>query len=159
MILVLIILILFFAFIWYYDGKQTLPDDNEDESDDQIIAPGELTFDDNLEDPPLYNIKVEVSPVNKKQDPDYNYLLQRPEWIYKAIRIKERDGHCCKYCGNVCNLQVHHKYYSRYPNGMKVMPWNYPDDALITLCQNCHEKVHKTKKIKLYYRKYTDNYV
>lgn len=34
MILVLIILILFFAFIWYYDGKQTLPDDNEDESDD-----------------------------------------------------------------------------------------------------------------------------
>lgn len=89
---------------------------------------------------------------------DYDQLLKRPEWAAKAVRIKERDSWRCAYCGNVCNLEVHHKYYSRYPNDQKVAPWNYPDDALITLCHSCHTKVHQTKKIKLYYRKYTDNY-
>lgn len=88
----------------------------------------------------------------------YEELLKRPEWHTKAIRIKERDSWRCAYCGNICDLEVHHKYYSRYPNDQKVAPWNYPDDALITLCHKCHEKVHQTKTIKLYYRKYTDNY-
>ena len=93
-----------------------------------------------------------------KPGESYEELLKRPEWHTKAIRIKERDSWRCAYCGNVCDLEVHHKYYSRYPNDQKVAPWNYPDDALITLCHKCHEKVHQTKTIKLYYRKYTDNY-
>ena len=54
--------------------------------------------------------------------------------------------------------QVHYKYYSKYPNGFRVSPWNYPDDALITLCDNCHKKVHEKKKIKTYHRSYSENY-
>lgn len=37
-------------------------------------------------------------------------------------------------------LHVHHKYYII---GRK--PWEYPNDALITLCSDCHEKLHKLK--------------
>ena len=88
----------------------------------------------------------------------YKKLLQDPNWKAKRIKILNRDNYCCRYCGSTKYLKVHHKYYSRYPNGDKVMPWNYPDDALITLCWRCHNRVHLTKKIKLYYRRYDDNY-
>jgi len=29
---------------------------------------------------------------------------------------------------------VHHRYYEN------IEPWEYPDEALITLCENCHEQ-------------------
>lgn len=84
----------------------------------------------------------------------YNALLLTQQWKRKRNIILIRDHNRCQYCGCYYNLQVHHKYYSKYPNGKKVAPWNYPDDALITLCDSCHKKVHERKKIKVYYRKY-----
>jgi len=36
------------------------------------------------------------------------------------------------------DLEVHHKYYNRDFE----TPWDYPDDALITLCRKCHKDVH-----------------
>lgn len=94
---------------------------------------------------------------NKRQTPTYEDLLLRPEWKAKRDCILKRDNNKCQWCGKQENLQVHHKYYSKYPNNVKVQPWNYPNDALITLCDECHQKAHK-KKIKVYYRRYTDNY-
>ena len=35
-------------------------------------------------------------------------------------------------------LNVHHKYYVKGKT-----PWEYKDDALITLCENCHKKRHE----------------
>lgn len=35
-------------------------------------------------------------------------------------------------------LNVHHKYYVKGKS-----PWEYKDDALITLCGNCHKKKHE----------------
>ena len=88
----------------------------------------------------------------------YEELLQTREWKEKRDRIIKRDSNKCTFCGSPYNLQVHHKYYSRYPDNRFVNPWNYPDDALITLCNNCHKKIHNKYKIKVYYRKYSDNY-
>ena len=42
-------------------------------------------------------------------------------------------------------LNVHHSYYIR---GKK--PWEYPDDALVTLCEDCHKKRHTSARIPLY---------
>jgi hypothetical protein len=39
-------------------------------------------------------------------------------------------------------LHVHHKYYQTYKK-----PWEYPNDALQTLCWLCHEELHKNTKI------------
>lgn len=84
--------------------------------------------------------------------PTYDNLLQDKRWQNKRNEILQRDEHKCSYCGSKINLQVHHKYYNKYPDGKKVKPWDYPNDALITLCNDCHKKVHKNKKIKTYYR-------
>ena len=75
----------------------------------------------------------------------------------KRKSILKRDNYKCRYCSSTNNLCVHHKYYLQYPNHKKVKPWNYPDDALITLCNKCHYRVHKNKQIKVYYKKYDTN--
>ena len=89
-----------------------------------------------------------------KPKSEYERLLQQPEWKEKRLHIIRRDGHHCQYCGATTNLEVHHKYYLQYPDHTRPKPWEYPDTALITLCRDCHQKVHDTKKIKYYYTKY-----
>jgi 5-methylcytosine-specific restriction endonuclease McrA len=42
-------------------------------------------------------------------------------------------------------LHVHHKYYV---NGN--LAWEYPNEALISLCQNCHQNIHNTSNILVY---------
>ena len=84
----------------------------------------------------------------------YENLLKLPQWRDKRNSILARDGYKCKYCGSKRFLNVHHKYYLKYPNNQMVPPWKYNDDALITLCNNCHKKVHQQKNIKVYYTSY-----
>ena len=96
--------------------------------------------------------------IQQRKPSSYSDLLNTEEWRNKRLKIIKRDNCRCTYCGNRFHLHVHHKYYSAYPNGVLVDPWNYPDDALITLCSYCHQRVHARKKIKVYHRRYTDNY-
>lgn len=97
--------------------------------------------------------------VQRRSSDTYSDLLHTTKWRNKREKILKRDNYRCVYCGRRhAKLHVHHKYYSAYPNGVLVYPWNYPDDALITLCSYCHQRVHARKKIKVYYRRYTDNY-
>ena len=97
--------------------------------------------------------------IQQRKPSSYSDLLNTEEWRNKRERILKRDNYRCVYCGRRhVKLHVHHKYYSAYPNGALVDPWNYPDDALITLCSYCHQRVHARKKIKVYHRRYTDNY-
>lgn len=74
---------------------------------------------------------------------EYQKALKSPKWLTKRNRIKKRDKYKCTKCGCKDNLHVHHTYY--LPNKM---PWEVPDDCLITLCKVCHEKEHKDKDIK-----------
>lgn len=97
--------------------------------------------------------------IRRRSSDTYSDLLHTTEWRNKREKILKRDNYRCVYCGRRhAKLHVHHKYYSAYPNGVLVDPWNYPDDALITLCAYCHQRVHARKKIKVYHRRYTDNY-
>jgi len=80
---------------------------------------------------------------------DYSELLKRKEWINKRNSILKRDKRKCVKCN--CNkfLHVHHTYYL-----IGKMPWEVPDDCLITLCKTCHEKEHEGKDIKSFSRKH-----
>jgi hypothetical protein len=40
------------------------------------------------------------------------------------------------------NLEVHHKFYV-----LGSLPWDYSDDALVTLCNWCHQEIHNTTVI------------
>jgi len=67
---------------------------------------------------------------------EYSELLRNPFWQKRRNEILERDQYTCQCCNDqLTNLQVHHKYYI---SGK--MPWEYPDEALITVCELCHEK-------------------
>ncbi|MBR6189243.1 MAG: hypothetical protein IKQ59_09890 [Prevotella sp.] len=49
------------------------------------------------------------------------------------------------FLSGIKSLNVHHKYYIRGND-----PWNYSNEALITLCEQCHKKRHQETKIPVY---------
>ena len=72
----------------------------------------------------------------------YSKQFKDPRWQKKRLKILERDNFTCQECGSKKNtLHIHHKYY--LPNKKA---WEYPDTALITLCEYCHEIEQSIKK-------------
>lgn len=64
--------------------------------------------------------------------------LQSPLWQRKRLKIMERDNWRCCLCGTDKNsLTVHHLYYASSKK-----PYEYDDDALVTLCKDCHATAH-----------------
>lgn len=69
---------------------------------------------------------------NKKE---YREYFKDPKWQKKRLEVLSRDEFSCQACGSVEDtLHVHHRYYE---SGKK--PWEYSDEALVTLCERCHE--------------------
>lgn len=84
----------------------------------------------------------------------YKEQLLTKEWKTKRLEIITRDGGCCTKCGIDKYLQVHHLYYN-----LSKFAWDYPNDALVTLCRGCHKAVHGKKKeskpVELFYQLFT----
>ena len=79
----------------------------------------------------------------------YSMKLQSVEWQLKRKGILARDGYQCRNCSSIHNLQVHHKQYHKFRiTGTHKNPWNYPNQLLITLCNDCHRRGHQQHKIK-----------
>jgi hypothetical protein len=77
----------------------------------------------------------------------YSEKLKDPRWQKKRLEILQRDEWICQNCGDdESTLHVHHKWYE--PGNE---PWDYPPEALITLCEDCHqrEEVSKVKQMDL----------
>lgn len=95
---------------------------------------------------------IECSTLNEfNQESDYPRPTKQPEhkkswwslkledrrWQQKRNRILERDNYTCRSCQDerdTSQLHVHHRYYK-----FRADPWDYPDDALLTLCKKCHK--------------------
>lgn len=70
----------------------------------------------------------------------YNYKeeYKTNEWQRKSGNKKQLDNYTCQICGsNQKMVHVHHHYYIE---GRHL--WEYPDETLITLCEDCHAKEH-----------------
>lgn len=74
----------------------------------------------------------------------YQEQLNDVRWWVRRNEILERDDFCCQDClrgpsklSTYIQLQVHH---IKYFDGL--MAWEYADEFLITLCKDCHEKMH-----------------
>ena len=66
---------------------------------------------------------------------EYREKLKDPRWQKKRLEIFERDEFRCRYCGTTeKTLSVHHLFYIKGCD-----PWEYPDEVVITLCEDCHE--------------------
>lgn len=74
-------------------------------------------------------------------------LYQHSKWFKKRGIILRRDNYKCTVCSSDKNLRVHHTFY--YKN--YVAPWEYPNNSLLTLCEDCHKKWHEQHEIE--YRK------
>jgi hypothetical protein len=103
----------------------------------------------------------------------YREKLLDPLWIDKRHWVIRLDNYHCRKCSKTpvysslkvnfiirgeqtikvpentylileekLNLNVHHKYYKQ---GYE--PWEYDDEALITLCPDCHKKEHENNSI------------
>lgn len=69
----------------------------------------------------------------------YSQQLDDQRWKWKADNIRKRDEHKCRGCGKSNRqLDVHH---IRYVEGRQA--WDYDESDLVTLCHECHEKVHE----------------
>lgn len=74
---------------------------------------------------------------------NYRKLLRHPNWFKRRSQILKLDKNCCINCGRKQHLHIHHLYYE-----YNRVPWDYPDNALVTLCSICHDKEHDNIDIK-----------
>lgn len=69
---------------------------------------------------------------------DYKKQRKDKRWKEKSKEIKKRDNFTCQLCGKTkVGLNVHH---IKYINGRDY--WDYPDELLMTVCVDCHKKIH-----------------
>jgi len=66
-------------------------------------------------------------------------LWKDPQWQKRRLKILERDEWSCKVCNRKDRtLHVHHIFYEPDIEN----PWEYSDNLLITLCDECHADAH-----------------
>lgn len=71
----------------------------------------------------------------------YAEKYRRPEWQKKRLQMLERANWKCESCSDEkVQLHVHHKQYIPSRN-----PWEYKDDQLVVLCENCHLAIHHAR--------------
>ena len=78
----------------------------------------------------------------------YIELLKDPRWQKKRLEILQRDNFTCQICPRTktkSTLQVHHKKYIKGKN-----PWEYENEDLITVCEQCHEIITNYKNINFF---------
>src|SRR5690349_10880686 len=96
-------------------------------------------------DPMAINSHDSISPLNHGS---YGALILHPSWRSKRMEIIERDNNRCRICNSEVELQVHHRQYHfiKATQQFKV-PWDYPENLLITLCSKCHARGHSKYKV------------
>ena len=72
---------------------------------------------------------------------NYKEQLADSRWLQKKTEILVRDNYTCQKCGAQSHLNVHHLSYEKGK-----LAWEYPNEQLITLCEQCHSKEHKTTR-------------
>lgn len=73
---------------------------------------------------------------------NYREKLKHPRWLETRDRILKRDKFTCQECKMKKKiLHVHHVTN----RGRDAHPWDYPDDELQTLCQDCHWEHHENR--------------
>jgi 5-methylcytosine-specific restriction endonuclease McrA len=79
-----------------------------------------------------------ITTANGSYYDQFKKLYLHPYWQRRRLEILSRDDFKCTKCG--CDdlpLHIHHDYYEY---GLK--PWEYEDEYLRTLCEDCHEEYH-----------------
>lgn len=93
-----------------------------------------------------YDSLLELVKSKNIQDICYQDLLNCFEWQFKRLKILYRDKFSCNDCKKMSYLlHVHHKFYL-----VNHLPWEIDDQALVSLCRDCHAKRHEIENIPIY---------
>jgi hypothetical protein len=69
---------------------------------------------------------------------NYSEKLKNPKWQRRRLEILEDRDWTCERCrSKEKTLNVHHSVYHK---GFD--PWEYSNDDLIVLCEDCHKTIH-----------------
>ena len=69
----------------------------------------------------------------------YAEKLRDPRWQRRRLDVMQNAGFACERCNtDAVTLNVHHIVYRRGAD-----PWDYDDDDLACLCEDCHEREHR----------------
>ena len=68
----------------------------------------------------------------------YSDDIKSGKWQRLRLEVMQRDQVRCRACKCENNLNVHHLYYE---SGKHI--YDYEIESLVTLCENCHSKLHK----------------
>jgi 5-methylcytosine-specific restriction endonuclease McrA len=73
---------------------------------------------------------------------NYSRKLKDPRWQKRRLQVLEAAKWACATCGATDKtLHVHHKFYTPCTE-----PWDYPDEALCALCEDCHQHAEHEKE-------------
>ena len=152
-IISIIIIIFILMLLEEYKKSNDKTEDNNEPPSYQKISPTALERQSNIYK--TNDVDTVIQQGRSYFDYTYEELLQTQSWKEKRLKILNRDNYTCTFCHKQKPVMVvHHKYYLKYPNEQHVLPWDYPDDALITLCDDCHKWWHANNKVKVYHKKF-----
>lgn len=88
---------------------------------------------------------------------NYQQLKQKMYRRWRS-RIFERDGFKCRCCGSTYKLTLAHitdiAFFIRKLGFRVGVPWSFRYDNLVTLCWDCHNPYHRSKRFNLLGSKY-----
>ena len=89
--------------------------------------------------------------LKKENEKNLNYSWENKNEVgMEYVRLlsdeeAEKSGSYTEHTDVPPYLQVHHKYYIK-----NKFPWEYRDEAVVSLCFECHEDIHKFAHIMVY---------
>lgn len=73
----------------------------------------------------------------------YAEKLRDPRWQKRRLEVMERDKFTCRACRSKDKtLNVHHTHYRKGAD-----PWDYDDNDLVTVCEECHGLIEERRAI------------
>lgn len=154
-VIIILMILLFIYVVWKVSsrkrkGRLLKIDDKPSDKKKDLSNPVTEKLD-------INSIPFDIEDKLKSNKEKYYDDLNDERWKRKREKILKIHSYRCP-CGSRENLQIHHKYYNKYPDGSWARAWDYPDNALMVLCDDCHKKYHKNHKSPIYYRKMRVHY-
>ena len=160
-VIIILMILLFIYVVWKVSSRKRkgrllkIDDKSSDKKKDSPIIYKKI--EDGISNPvteklDINSISFDIEDKFKSNKEKYYDDLNDERWKRKREKILKIHSYRCP-CGSRENLQIHHKYYNKYPDGSWARAWDYPDNALMVLCDDCHKKYHKNHKSPIYYRK------
>lgn len=76
----------------------------------------------------------------------YTSKIAGSGWPKISKKIRERDNYACQHCGETKKrLIVHHLDWRGKRRGVPSSEWNNNPSNLVTLCDKCHNGIHRHK--------------